>query len=52
MVAEVGEETIPFRPNRHYPRAKRKPPYRYHCLGPTNAIEQTHQLAIVEIALS
>src|SRR6266513_2189001 len=52
LVAEVGEERTPLRPDRHFPRAKRKPPYRYPYLKHRKAPHQTSQTALVEIAVS
>jgi len=52
IVNELGEERIPERPHRHYPRAVRKRPYRY---GPLTDAKRRHICctpALVKIALS
>ncbi len=52
ILAELGEERIPQRPNRHYPRAKRRTPYRYPRLTARTFADPTNQVALVELALS
>jgi hypothetical protein len=51
LLAEVGEERNPLRPDRHYPRVKKRPPYRYPYPSQRRTVPPTHQVALVEIAL-
>lgn len=49
---EAREEINPVRPHRHYPRVKKRPPFRYSRPNPRRTYPPTHRVAIVQIALS
>ena len=49
LVDEVGEEVNPVRPHRHYPRVKKRLPFRYPRPSSRRTNPPTHQVAQIQI---